>query len=153
MNKIVYPDGASLNNQDKFNRFGGWGWVDLTDPQNPIKSNGAKLGATQNEMESYGLYSYLKYLKDTNQSGVTINCYTDSKYVMFGVDKLPKGKILTTNVHIWSRVLAIVIELKLTIICHKVKSHSGDKWNDVADNLATSAAKALKHGHELLKKK
>ncbi len=137
---IVYTDGACSNNQAAGGQPGGWGAVFL----NGQKLSGGDLSTTNNRME---LTAVIEALKATpHQSEVEI--YSDSAYVINAFEKnwIPnwikrgwktsQGKPVE-NQDLWKDLIPLVKDRK--IIWKKVKGHSGDKWNELADQLAVAA--------------
>jgi ribonuclease HI len=82
----------------------------------------------------------------------TVILYTDSSYVRNGITKWVAGwvrngwktasKQPVKNADLWQDL--IDAEDKHTVEWRWVKGHAGDKYNEIADTLATSAARALK---------
>ncbi len=136
----IYTDGACSGNPGK----GGWG-VYLKINNEEIELNGAKDNTTNNKMELTAVIEALKYLKCKSN----INLFTDSKYVMQGIDEWihnwkknnwkTSKKEPVKNKELW-------IELDKLVSLHNiewkwVKGHSGDYGNEKADYLATTAIK------------
>jgi len=136
----IYTDGACSGNPGK----GGWG-VYLKINNEEIELNGAKDNTTNNKMELTAVIEALKYLKCKSN----INLFTDSKYVMQGIDEWihnwkknnwkTSKKEPVKNKELW-------IELDKLVSLHNiqwkwVKGHSGDYGNERADYLATTAIK------------
>jgi ribonuclease HI len=136
MKKItIYTDGACSGNPGP----GGWGAVLF---YRDVKKEifGGKKETTNNQMELQAVIEALSLLKES--SDLTI--YTDSKYVLDGITKWIKSwkekgwktanKQPVKNKELW-------ISLDQEANKHKinwkwVKGHSGDKGNDIADELA-----------------
>ena len=84
----------------------------------------------------------------------TVILYTDSSYVRNGIMKWVAGwqrngwrtadKKPVKNVELWQRLIEEESRHKVT--WEWVKGHNGDHYNEIADELATSAAKALRDG-------
>ncbi|RHZ85347.1 hypothetical protein Glove_66g61 [Diversispora epigaea] len=72
--------------------------------------------------------------------GSTVNIYTDSMCALQNINKLKKNykKIWQKckNPVILQIISEIIKEKTLKITCYKVKAHSGDKFNEIADELA-----------------
>ncbi len=133
----IYTDGAALGNPGK----GGYGIVLLWNGISKEISAAYRL-TTNNRMELLAVIVALEAIKKT---GITIHIYTDSKYVHDAIEKKWvwnwqknnwKGK---KNKDLWLRFLKIYE--KHTIVMHWVKGHNGDTYNELCDQLATSAAK------------
>tara|TARA_B100000686_G_scaffold332422_1_gene397154 strand:- start:144 stop:575 length:432 start_codon:yes stop_codon:yes gene_type:complete len=136
MTNNVYTDGACSGNPG----VGGWGAVILIENQDPIEIHGGKLNTTNNQMELKAVIEALKYFENSS----SINLFTDSKYVKNGIQlwiqnwKIngwkTSNKKLVKNKNLW-------LELDEQLSKHKVnwywvKGHSGDKFNEKADELA-----------------
>ena len=137
---IIYTDGACSGNPGK----GGWGAVLLYKDHRKEISGGNK-DTTNNRME---LTAVIESLKNVKKS-IPLKIYTDSKYVMDGITKWINSwkkngwrtadKKPVKNSDLWQ---------ELDIECQKhqiswnwVKGHSGDKYNEIADELARQAIK------------
>tara|TARA_B100000029_G_scaffold397526_1_gene395839 strand:- start:18646 stop:19077 length:432 start_codon:yes stop_codon:yes gene_type:complete len=136
MTNNVYTDGACSGNPG----IGGWGAVILIENKDPIQINGGQLNTTNNQMELKAVIEALKYFENSS----SINLFTDSKYVKNGIQlwiqnwKIngwkTSAKKLVKNKDLW-------LELDEQLSKHKVnwywvKGHSGDKFNEKADQLA-----------------
>ena len=136
----VYTDGACSGNPGK----GGWG-VYMKIENQEVELKGSMDNTTNNRMELTAVIEALKHLKNKSN----INLFTDSKYVMQGIKewihKWKKNNWKTSkkesvkNKELW-------VELDELVSMHDVnwnwvKGHSGDRGNERADYLATSAIK------------
>ncbi|MCS5589347.1 MAG: ribonuclease HI [Candidatus Thioglobus sp.] len=140
MNKIViYTDGGCRGNPG----IGGWGvWLRYGDHDKKLKG-GAK-DTTNNRME---LMAAIKALEAIKSSTIDIDLYTDSKYVMSGINEWIKGwklrgwktanKKPVKNVDLWQKLDDV--NTRHNVHWHWVKGHSGDIGNDMADELANQA--------------
>ena len=132
---IIYTDGACSGNPGK----GGWGAI-LMFKEHEKKISGGLKETTNNQMEIRAVIEALKIIKKSSQ--IIIN--TDSKYVMDGITKWINGwkkngwrtadRKPVKNSELWQ-------ELDQEVNRHNiewrwVKGHSGDKYNDIADELA-----------------
>jgi len=140
MDKIViYTDGGCRGNPG----IGGWGvWLRYGDHDKKLK--GAERDTTNNQME---LMAAIKALEAIKSSSISIELYTDSKYVMTGINEWivnwkAKGwktanKKSVKNVVLWKRL--DVLNQQHNVEWHWVKGHSGDSGNEMADTLANQA--------------
>jgi ribonuclease HI len=140
MDKIViYTDGGCRGNPG----IGGWGvWLRYGDHDKKLK--GAERDTTNNQME---LMAAIKALEAIKSSSIAIELYTDSKYVMTGINEWivnwkAKGwktanKKSVKNVVLWKRL--DVLNQQHNVEWHWVKGHSGDSGNEMADTLANQA--------------
>ena len=134
----IYTDGAASNNDNADIRVGGWGAVLLCNGHEKYIS-GRVEGATNNQMELQAVLSSLKVLKAT---GLELKIYTDSQYVINMLDKRYKAKANKKLIH---ETLDLLWPHKIEFI--KVEGHSGNKWNEIANDLAQEARskEVLKH--------
>ncbi len=132
---VVYTDGACRGNPGP----GGWGWVV---PDGPSGSGGAPQ-TTNNRMELMGVLEALRSLDGPLEvycdSTYVVNCFKDrwwEGWIRRGwrtADKKP-----VSNQDLWKQIIEQV-EAR-SVAFHWVKGHSGNRWNDEADRLATEAA-------------
>ena len=139
MNEVtVYTDGACSGNPGK----GGWGAILIYAKEKKYMS-GSKQLTTNNQMELTATIEALKaILKPSN-----IALYTDSQYVKNGITSWifnwkkngwkTANKKPVANKDLW-------IELEKYVDFHSVnwfwvKGHSGDHYNEIADELAVKA--------------
>ena len=139
MNEVtIYTDGACSGNPGK----GGWGAILIYDKKERYIS-GSKQLTTNNQMELTATIEALKaILKPSN-----IALYTDSQYVKNGITSWifnwkkngwkTANKKPVANKDLW-------IELEKYVDFHSVnwfwvKGHSGDHYNEIADELAVKA--------------
>ena len=139
MNEVtIYTDGACSGNPGK----GGWGAILIYAREKKYMS-GSKQLTTNNQMELTATIEALKaILKPSN-----IALYTDSQYVKNGITSWifnwkkngwkTANKKPVANKDLW-------IELEKYVDFHSVnwfwvKGHSGDHYNEIADELAVKA--------------
>ena len=139
MNEVtIYTDGACSGNPGK----GGWGAILIYAKEKKYMS-GSKQLTTNNQMELIATIEALKaILKPSN-----IALYTDSQYVKNGITSWifnwkkngwkTANKKPVANKDLW-------IELEKYVDFHSVnwfwvKGHSGDHYNEIADELAVKA--------------
>ena len=139
MNEItIYTDGACSGNPGK----GGWGAV-LIQNRKEKHLSGSNKFTTNNQMELTATIEALKsIIKPSN-----IALYTDSQYVKNGITSWifnwkkngwkTANKKPVANKDLW-------IELDKYVKIHSVnwfwvKGHSGDHYNEIADQLAVNA--------------
>ena len=137
----IYTDGACSGNPGP----GGWGAVIFDNDNNQINISGKEKNTTNNRMEILAAIMALKKIKSNSQ----ITIYTDSIYVKNGItewmfnwkknDWKTASKKPVKNKDLW---------IKLDKLCEKnkvswkwVKGHATNKYNNLADQLATSAIK------------
>ena len=137
----IYTDGACSGNPGP----GGWGAVIFDNDNNQTNISGKEKNTTNNRMEILAAILALKKIKSNSQ----ITIYTDSTYVKNGItewmfnwkknDWKTASKKPVKNKDLW---------IKLDKLCEKnkvswkwVKGHATNKYNNLADQLATSAIK------------
>ena len=137
----IYTDGACSGNPGP----GGWGAVIFDNDNNQTNISGKEKNTTNNRMEILAAIMALKKIKSNSQ----ITIYTDSTYVKNGItewmfnwkknDWKTASKKPVKNKDLW---------IKLDKLCEKnkvswkwVKGHATNKYNNLADQLATSALK------------
>ena len=137
----IYTDGACSGNPGP----GGWGAVIFDNDNNQKNISGKEKNTTNNRMEILAAIMALKKIKCNSQ----ITIYTDSTYVKNGItewmlnwkknDWKTASKKPVKNKDLW---------IKLDKLCEKnkvswkwVKGHATNKYNNLADQLATSAIK------------
>jgi len=136
---VIYTDGGCRGNPG----IGGWGvWLRYKDHDKKLK--GSELNTTNNKME---LTASIRALEVLNSSDITVDLYTDSKYVIQGINEWidswkAKGwktanKKPVKNIDLWKRLDALNQEFSVNWIW--VKGHSDDPGNDMADLLANQA--------------
>jgi ribonuclease HI len=140
MNKIViYTDGGCRGNPG----IGGWGvWLRYGDHDKKLK--GSEVETTNNRME---LTAAIKALEAIKSSNIAIDLYTDSKYVMTGINQWivkwkssgwkTANKKAVKNLDLWRTLDKL--NQDHNVEWHWVKGHSGDEGNDMADELANQA--------------
>ena len=134
----IYTDGSCLENPGN----GGWAAI-IIDNGNTKKISGSEKSTTNNRMELMAPIMALMKIKPNSE----ITIYTDSTYVKNGITEWIKkwekngwrssNKKLVKNKDLW---------IKLNSLCKKnkvswkwVKGHSNNKYNNLADELATKA--------------
>ena len=136
---VIYTDGGCRGNPG----IGGWGaWLRYKDHDKKLK--GSELNTTNNKME---LTASIKALQALKSSDITVDLYTDSKYVIQCINDWIEGwkakgwktanKKPVKNVELWKQLDALNNEF--SVYWHWVKGHSDDPGNDMADLLANQA--------------
>ena len=139
MKYIIYTDGACAGNPGP----GGWGAIILDEEENQISLSGKEKSTTNNRMELMAPIMALKKIKKSSE----ITIYTDSTYLKDGITIwinnwkkngwINSNKKPVKNKDLWVNLNNLT---KKKIIFWKwVKAHSGNKFNELADKLATEA--------------
>jgi|TARA_Y100000389_G_scaffold204519_1_gene257665 ribonuclease HI len=131
----IYTDGACSGNPGK----GGWGAILLYNDKEK-RINGFDPETTNNKMELKAVIESLKIIK----KNIKIHIYTDSNYVKDGITKWifnwkkngwkNSKRQAVKNSDLWQELDALV--QKYDVEFFWVKGHSGDKYNEIADQLA-----------------
>ncbi len=141
MKYTIYTDGACSGNPGP----GGWGAVIFDEKKRQQNISGKEKDTTNNRMELMAPIMALKKIK--SKSDVVI--FTDSTYVKNGITEwikkwekngwISSNKKAVKNKDLW---------IKLNVLCQKnevlwkwIKGHSNNKYNNLADELATEAIK------------
>lgn len=145
----IYTDGGCNPNPGE----GGWGVVIVyNDTQIQKKSDdyylsGYEKKSTNNQMELTAVIKALKFVNNINKIKRDIVVYTDSQYVKNGITKWihnwkknnwkTSAKKIVKNKELWE-------ELDCCKQVHNVqfkwvKAHNGNKYNEIADELASNA--------------
>lgn len=132
---IIYTDGSSKGNPGK----GGCGTILLAGKHVKKISKGFIL-TTNNRME---LLAVILGLEALNKK-CDVKIYSDSKYVVDAIEKgwvfgwQKKGFKSKKNPDLWIRFLSVY--KKHNVKLHWIKGHSGNKYNEMCDDLAVAAA-------------
>ena len=141
MKYIIYTDGACSGNPGP----GGWGAV-IFDKNNKQKNiSGSEQDTTNNRMELTAAIMALKKIKTNSE----ITIYTDSTYVKNGITEWMlkwkenewknSNKKLVKNKDLWIKLDNLCMQNKVN--WKWIKGHSINKYNNLADELATQAIK------------
>ena len=141
MKYVIYTDGACSGNPGK----GGWAAIILDNNSNQISISGSVNNTTNNRMELMATIMALKKIKKKSE----IEIYTDSKYVKNGITEwIKKWKLNNWKSSTKKPVKNKDLWVKLDNSCFKhkvswkwVKAHAGNKYNNLADELAVSKTK------------
>ena len=131
----IYTDGGASGTPGP----GGYGALLMHGEHAKELSQGYRL-TTNNRMELLAVIVGLEALK---RDGVTVDVYSDSKYVVDAVEKRwvfgweKKGYKGKKNPDLWQRFLRVY--RKHTVRFHWVKGHAGDPLNERVDAMAVAA--------------
>lgn len=137
----IYTDGACSGNPGA----GGWGVI-LRYGEIEKELSGGEFQTTNNRMELQAVIEALKALKKECE----ITLYTDSKYVMDGVNewmpnwkrngwKTTNKKSPVKNIELWQELDVLLAKHKIKWVW--VKGHNGHPENERVDKLAREQAK------------
>ncbi|SIS00157.1 ribonuclease HI [Williamsia sterculiae] len=141
----ISTDGACLGNPGP----GGWGAV-LRYKRHEKEISGAEPNTTNNRME---LTAAIRGLEAVTAPS-TVILYTDSTYVRNGITKwvtgwqsngwMTKDRKPVKNAELWRELVAACE--RHDVEWRWVKGHAGDHYNEIADRLATAAARTVNAG-------
>lgn len=135
----VFTDGASEGNPGP----GGWGAVLVADGRVVAEDYGSEAHTTNNRMELTALIAGLKMVPP----GTAVDLYTDSQLIVNivtkwaagwkekGWKKKSPGPI--ANLELVKEAFALA-QQKPEVTIRWIKAHSGNRWNEYADALATA---------------
>lgn len=132
----IYTDGSCLGNPGP----GGWGAVILLG-EDQIEISGYHNDTTNNRMEMTAIMESLKWLRngdnfpENDLPNLAINIYSDSSLI---INTLNQGWKRKANVDLWSEFDKL--RAWLNIHWFWVKGHATNKYNNLADKLATERA-------------
>jgi ribonuclease HI len=133
----IYTDGAARGNPGR----GGYGAILMWKGESKEISGGF-LHTTNNRME---LMSVIAALENLNRSGLDIEIYSDSKYVVQAVNEGWLNNWIKTdfkggkkNKDLWTRFHKLSSNHQIKFIW--VKGHASNPYNQRCDELATAAA-------------
>ena len=138
---VVYTDGACRHNPGP----GGWGWA----VPGGRYGSGAEPRTTNQRMEITAALEALRAL--TPEGPTAIEVVSDSTYVVNCFrDRWWEGWLKrdwknsqrkpVANRDLWEPLLELALSSDVAVSFRWVKGHSGDRWNDRVDELATVAA-------------
>ena len=114
---------------------------------------GNKFPSTNNEMELMAILEAINFINKNYNFGDEYIIYTDSNYSLQSVTKwchnwINNGwktskKEPVSNKELIERIHYELIK-KSYIDIKKIKGHANNKWNDIADDLATEASSEIK---------
>ena len=132
---VVYTDGACRGNPGP----GGWAWV-VPDGQS---ASGGAPQTTNQRMELTAVLEAVRSLEGPlevfSDSTYVVNCFRDrwwEGWIRRGWRNSQKKPV--ANRDLWEPLIELVLAREIELIW--VKGHSGNRWNDEADRLATEAA-------------
>ena len=144
---ICYVDGACSGNGTE-NSKGGFGAVILDDLENLITTYSEFEENTTNNRQE--MKAILWVLQNYGYKNNNLHIYSDSSYAVFSFSiwldkwiendwKTSKGKT-PENIDLIKLYYSLK-EQEYTCHLHLIKGHNGNKWNEMADQLATGKIK------------
>ncbi|PKK72014.1 hypothetical protein RhiirC2_777704 [Rhizophagus irregularis] len=125
----------------------GFAWIEVSNsspisgPPPPSYKGALSFNPSSTKAEIYALLTAVIAVPDNSE----LDVYTDSLNVIHTFHKITNKltsirQTLKCNNHIaWRLIDTLILKKKLVVRLHKVKAHSKDFWNDMADNLANIA--------------
>jgi ribonuclease HI len=136
---VVYTDGACRGNPGR----GGWAWAV---PGGRFAS-GAEAHTTNQRMEITAALEALRALRDhrsievVSDSTYVVNCFRQRWWQgWLRNDWKNSQKKPVANRDLWEPLFELALDPEYDIRFRWVKGHSGDRYNDEVDQLATEAA-------------
>lgn len=146
----IYTDGACIGNGKKDN-IGGWSFV-VVDGESLIHEEcNVEFNTTNNRQEITAVLNSLKYCHENNFSDFVIYC--DSQYVVNGFNdwmhkwflkKWVRGypPVLIPNSDLWKEMYLYRFKFDSVNLIW-VRGHSGNQWNEYADELINHKIESL----------
>lgn len=130
----LFTDGSAWTRD----RTGGWAWVAIDINGDHLCDSGFVEDTTISQMELLGPTLGLAHLYDQYGS-IEVLVLSDSQYVVLGCNDRTRKR--NVNKDFWN-ALDTAIELHEYVEFEHVKGHAGQKWNEMADDLAGAARKS-----------
>jgi ribonuclease HI len=135
---VIYTDGACQGNPGP----GGWAWAAA--PDGSPSGSGGERHTTNQRMEVLAVLEALRATTGpvtiVSDSTYVVKCFNDrwwEKWQRNGWKNSQKQPVANTD--LWKPLIELVVARKPTF--RWVKGHSGDRLNDLVDQLAVAAAK------------
>jgi ribonuclease HI len=133
----IYTDGACSGNPGP----GGWAWA--VAPEGVPNDSGGEARSTNQRMEIMAVLEALRsnegQLTIVSDSTYVVNCFRDQWYVKWKKNGWKNSQRQpVANKDLWEPLVELYLERKPDF--RWVKGHSGDRMNDLVDQLAVAAA-------------
>jgi len=135
---VVYTDGACSGNPGA----GGWAWA--VAPEGSPSASGGELRTTNQRMEITAALEAVRALAPAgpvvvvSDSTYVVNCFRDRWWVKWEANGWRNAKKQpVANADLWRPLVELVGRSEVTF--RWVKGHSGDRLNDLVDQLAVAA--------------
>jgi ribonuclease HI len=135
----LYTDGSG----NYVDGSGGWAWVAVDAFGGCETDSGGVMDTTNNRMELLGVINGLWAIA-LSHSGSNILVLSDSQYVVLGCQDPTRAR--RKNKDLWAdmdKVVAAIEKYGGYIEFEHVRGHQGDRYNELADELAGTARKEM----------
>lgn len=149
----IYTDGACSGN-GKNSAVGGWGWVGVLEDGSYESNSGAEFGSTNQRMEILAIIEACKWASVIGEEFFSCDIYTDSAYCHRCYEEKwyqlwerngwqTSSRTPVKNAELWEQLIPYFNDIRFKF--HKVRGHSGDKYNEIADKIARDAVNRAKN--------
>lgn len=152
----VYTDGSALGRTPNY--IGGWAVVanySNTEELNSLDElSGSKYPTTNNEMELMAILKAIEFCIARKNEDALFTIYSDSAYALNSITKWLQGwkrngwinskKQPVKNREVFEQIDTLLNFCPVLINFEKVKGHTGDYFNERADDLAVAESTSLK---------
>ncbi len=141
----IYTDGSCWNSDG----IGGWAYIFVRDGNQIDYGIGNTKDTTSQRMEIQPVIEALQYAKQQYGDTKEIEIYSDSAYVVNAINHkwyeewILKDWIEISNAQLWKDLLQVIKSINSKVTFIKVKGHSGNEYNEMADRMAGDARKQL----------
>jgi len=137
----AYTDGSVYPNPKG---VGGWSFILVDEDGNETIRTGGVNMTSNNRMELHAVIEVMSYVKVHGNKGEHLRIFSDSKYVVSGVNYWVeswnyRGVRDKANMDLWDDIFALKRDVDTQIVW--VKGHGECEYNERADKLANEARK------------
>jgi len=148
----IYTDGSCKKSGQSM-VFGGWAFIASRDTDEVYSAAGSEYGTTNQRMELQAILEALHFAEAARRpsekvviysdSAYAINCYLDDWYINWIDNGWVNAKNQpVANRDLWEKIVPYFDNFWYEF--KKVEGHTGNYWNERADELAQAAAEGLK---------
>lgn len=124
----IYTDGSCDNL--RYPNYGGWSYLILEDGKEIERKSGNEIHTTNNRMEMIAIINAISELP----IGSKVEIFSDSKYSIYAFTHKPN--YYAKNLDMIDSFFSICEERMLDVKFTWIKGHSGDKYNEIVDEMA-----------------
>lgn len=145
----IYTDGSCLQGNKIAASdvgYGGWAVAIISPiPNKNVCFGGGEAKTTSSRMEVTAVYRALQRIAGDGYTGVTINLWSDSEYVVGGINNLSRwksrkwqtqGNTPLKNLDLWQAIDKLITDNSFTVFPHWIKGHNGHVINEMVDAIA-----------------